>query len=50
MYDFSTNDLVTYFGQLVGRAIYVRNDGWAVVEQGNGRQDEYPAALLRRVK
>lgn len=38
------NDLVVYFGRLVGRIEYVR-DGWAGVRQG-GRLDEYPLGQL----
>ena len=47
--NFSINDLVTYFGRLVGRVVHVKADGWAVVEQGM-RWDEYPAALLYRAR
>src|SRR5262245_2913300 len=49
---YSSCDLVvdTLSGHLVGRVAYTLADGWAGVDDGTGRVDEYPAARLVRAR
>jgi hypothetical protein len=49
MWDFSINDLVTFFGRYVGRVEHLRGD-WAGVRTHDGHLNEYPAHLLHRAR